>query len=214
MRNLYLGLFLLIFLGSVITQTNADDKQSDPEAANIMARVTDISHEIEYVSFVSSGNHTIINLSVSLEYWNPYIYSVISYGSSSCRWVTTTESFFEQDHYIGNQPNICLADWTPRNTPSGVSNGGSFNQVWFYNVTLQSIPNGFILVNGRGGIFSNTTDIFYGANISIYDGAFSIEFEPLPDNWGNILYYGPIGYYLLPALVILILIVLRRKKLF
>ncbi|MCE7735528.1 MAG: hypothetical protein GPJ54_11665 [Candidatus Heimdallarchaeota archaeon] len=185
-------ILVLFILSSFLTQVSAQEMSSDPEAADLKARVISVTSELKNASFSYSANDSNLELTITLEVWNPYNEDVTSYGSSSCRWTTQTESHIDGDHSIEDQGNICTSDWAPRFFPSGSSSESSLNHIIFVNEDINKIPDGFILVNGQGGTYENTTDNFYGAKIIITSGEISIEYEEYPDDWGQILFTKPV----------------------
>jgi hypothetical protein len=176
----FVGTILLILFIQGASAQNFDD---DPEVADIGARVLDVTWEFDE----HSNNESSFHFNITLELWNPYDNELVSYGSSSCRWpawVTFSSTEFE----IQNSLLTCTADLAPRKYPSGLSNEQSHPDLLFVNSLIDLIPDGILVVNGKGGTYDNSTDNFYGAKVVVTNDTRTVEFEPLPDNWGNILF--------------------------
>lgn len=173
---------------------SAQDFESDEEAKEIRSRILDVSWTIEdRVVQTTEGdlNESRVQFKVDIELWNPYNFELVSYGSSSCRWVTHLETNFPSDVEIENSGVVCTTDYGPRKYPSGVSNETSYREIAFLNrnVTTDMIPNGNITITGQGGTFGNSSDPAFGVSIKFLNGTGIPTYQQTPSNWGEILYF-------------------------
>lgn len=186
--------FLLILFGLLIfsfynQSVISQNFESDLEVKEIRSGIVDVSWIIsQSEDQYPVRNETYIQFTVELELWNPYNRELISYGSSSCRWFSILEIYFDETHEIKNSGEICTADYGPRTYPSGLSNETSRPSLVFLNEALQFIPNGNITVSGQGGTFENTTDRSYGVSITFDEGVAAFNYQSIPKNWGDILF--------------------------
>ncbi|MHA2170137.1 MAG: hypothetical protein ACXAB7_09620 [Candidatus Kariarchaeaceae archaeon] len=182
---------LIIGLILAMQSATAQDFESDPEVKDIRTRVFEVSYQIETHQYSFDGespNDTEIRFTILMELWNPYDSELVSYGSSSCRWLSHLDPHFSSPIEMENYGEACTADWGPREHPSGLSNETSHPSILILNQTLDNVPEVTIFINGIGGFYNNKTDLFYGANMTITQNSSFIEYESIPSNWGEILY--------------------------
>lgn len=187
--------FLLILFGLLIfsfynQSVISQNFESDPEVKEIRSRVVDVSWIISHNENQNlERNESYIQFTVELELWNPHNRELVSYGSSSCRWFSILEIYFAETHEIENSGEACTADYGPRKYPSGLSNETSRPSIVFLNEIIETIPDGNVTISGQGGTFENATDPSYGVGISFFEGVATYNYQPLPQNWGEIIFF-------------------------
>jgi hypothetical protein len=198
MRYIFSTILICLLIISFTHQlVEAEDNNwiSDPEVKDMKARVVDISWNAldRFDIRTEDGtNDTLISFDIELEIWNPYNQELVSYGSSSCRWNTHLKINADLDLQSDNSMTVenygetCTDDLSPRRYPIGLSTEVSHPEILLINQSL--LPDSNILVGGEGGTFTNKTDNFYGANMTIINGESSFIVEPVPSKWGEILY--------------------------
>lgn len=163
--------------------TVVSGQESDPEAEDLRARVTDISWDIDSIN----PTDLMVEFTISLEVWNPYDGELTTYGSSSCRWYTAINLHLnpsvEYEDYTA-----CTDDYSPRAYLSGKSDETSTKSLVFMNQSFSNLPDGQYLISAGHNSYRNNSDLFFGLNMTLINGVAEYEYEAYPLNWGSILY--------------------------
>ena len=195
----YIFIFLLLFYCASITSNDNTSKitaeiqpaiQTDVELPPFLARITDIEWNLEtiyeeYLNVNVTLHYTIVTFKYGVEIWNTletnYTETIFS---NSCAYEIAVITDLEDKNLTLKQHYGCFQVLCPVTYPPGLTND-TVSYPFNYNR-----PNITELASGCYRIFllESYRDSWstFGLNITVSAMNSTIEYDPIPDNWGTL----------------------------